>query len=76
MQKLGQLTTAICCCNAFSVLVTPLFSIFAQKRMQELLLGADSTGYHACTDHGWINGETFLQWLQLFAEQGRQAATI
>jgi len=60
----------------FAVLVTPLFSIFARKCMLELLLGADSTGYHACTDYGWINGETFLQWLHFFAEQGRQAATL
>jgi hypothetical protein len=59
----------------FAVLVTPQFSIFARKRMQERLLGADSTGYYAYTDYGWINGEEFLQRLQSFAEEGRKAAT-
>jgi len=59
----------------FEVLVTPLFPIFARKRTQERLFGADSTGYHACRNYGYINGETFLQWLQFFAKQGCQAAT-
>jgi hypothetical protein len=59
----------------FAVLITPLFSIFARKHRQDRLLGADYTGYHSCTDYGWINGETSLQWLQFFAEEGRQAAT-
>jgi hypothetical protein len=59
----------------FTVVVTPLFSIFTRKCIQEWLFGTDSTGYPACTDYGRINGETSLQWLQFFAEQCRQAAT-
>jgi len=59
----------------FAELVTPLFSIFARKPVQERLLGAYSTGYHAFADYGWINGETFLQGLQFFAEQCRQDAS-
>jgi len=59
----------------FAELITPLFSIFARKRVQKRLLGAYSTGYHTCADYGWINGETFLLGLQFFAEQCRQATT-
>jgi hypothetical protein len=75
VQKQDNLQRLFVAAVLFAVLVTPLSSIFARKRMQERLLGTDSTGYHACTDYGWINGEAFLHWIQFFAVQGRQAAT-
>jgi hypothetical protein len=50
----------------------PPFLIFARKRMQERLPDGAPTGCQAsCTDNGWINGETLLQWLQFFVEQVR-----
>jgi hypothetical protein len=40
--------------------------------MQERLLnGAPAGSQPSCLDNGWINGETFLHWLQLFVEQFR-----
>jgi hypothetical protein len=67
LQQSGQLTTAICCCNAAGSFIPP-FLIFARKHMQERLLDGCQV---SCTDNGWINGETFLQWLQFFVEQVR-----
>jgi hypothetical protein len=50
-----------------ALLFAALSSIFVQKRLQEQI--------QQDTDYGWNNGKTSLQWLQFFAEQGRQAAT-
>jgi hypothetical protein len=48
----GTLTTVVCCCNAAGYLFRP-YLIFRSKRMQERLLDL-------------INGEAFLEWLQIF----------
>lgn len=67
----GQLTTVICCCNAAGSYVPPYF-IFARKRMQDRLLDGAPPGSRASvTDNGWINGPTFLLWLQFFVETVR-----
>jgi len=75
VQKLGQLTTAICCCNAFCRVGHSTVFHICTKTHAGTAFGAYSTGYHSCADYGWINGETFLQGLQFFAEQCRRAAT-
>lgn len=67
----GKLTTIVCCCNAAGSFVPP-FLIFGRKRMVSRLLdGAPPGSAFSCTDNGWINGPTFLEWLRHFVEMTR-----
>lgn len=67
----GKLTTVVCCCNAAGAFIPP-FLIFGRKRMVGRLLdGAPPSTAAACTDNGWINGPTFLEWLRHFVEVTR-----
>lgn len=67
----GKLTTVVCCCNAAGSFIPP-FLIFGRKRMVPRLLdGAPPGTVASCTDNGWINGPTFLEWLRHFVDMTR-----
>ncbi|KAJ8706956.1 hypothetical protein PYW08_011090 [Mythimna loreyi] len=67
----GKLTTIVCCCNAAGSFIPP-FLIFGRKRMVPRLLdGAPPGSVASCTDNGWINGPTFLEWLRHFVDMTR-----
>ncbi|XP_069361550.1 jerky protein homolog-like isoform X1 [Maniola hyperantus] len=63
----GELMTIVCCCNAAGWF-TPPFLIGREQIAPRLLDDAPFESKASCTDNGWINGQTFLEWLQHFVD--------
>lgn len=67
----GNLVTVCCCANALGNSVPPFF-IFPRVRFSErMLAGAPPGSVGVANPSGWMNGETFLQWLKHFVYHTR-----
>ncbi|CAM1305346.1 Uncharacterised protein r2_g1513 [Pycnogonum litorale] len=67
----GKNVTVICAMNACGTYIPPIF-IFPRKRMAESLLnGAPPGSKGLCTDSGWTDSESFVQWLHHFCETAK-----
>lgn len=61
-------TTLVCCSNAASIFVPPMF-IFKRKRLApQLGRGAPAGSLIEVAEHGFITSELFLKWLQHFID--------
>ena len=67
----GSNVTVMCAASAGGQYVPPMF-IFPRKRMNDALMnGAPPGSVGASSPSGWMDADTFLEWLQHFADHAK-----
>ena len=67
----GSNTTVTCAVSATGQYIPPMF-IFARKRMNEALMeGAPPGSAGAASSSGWMEADTFMEWLKHFAQTAK-----
>ncbi|KAJ8939480.1 hypothetical protein NQ318_022534 [Aromia moschata] len=71
----GTLITSLFCCSATGKFIPPALVFPRKKRNPRYLKGTPPGTIDLVTDNGWINTDTFLEWMKFFVSSVRPSAT-
>ncbi|KAJ8960935.1 hypothetical protein NQ318_020235 [Aromia moschata] len=75
IRERGTLITSLFCCSATGKFIPPALVFPRKKRNPRYLKGTPLGTIDLVTDNGWINTDTFLEWMKFFVSSVRPSAT-